>query len=361
MMSDISAKVQSELPSHPHYMRPLDGIRAMACMLVIASHIAKIGDLTFRPEAALIGAVGVVIFFVLSGFLMTTLYVDKKFNFDTAVKYMIARLSRIAPSYWIAITFAWLIYFFLLPDFHYQMTPFNMVRSFFLAGNQGVFWSIPPEVQFYVFFLLLWVAYFNFKNGKLLLLILSVLICAGFVATRESWGGLMLPSKLHIFLFGFMGAFILRYDRMKSVICHPVFQTLSALAAFAYCILFVRGDDVYADKIFPLLVGISIASFSVSTKITYLFETATMRLIGAASFSIYLFHDPILFALLDFGVFDHMNKMLMIALTSFISLAIPIAFHFLAEKRLNQFTKAKALEVFEISKAYWPVNRFGSR
>jgi len=56
----------AETLPHPHYMRPLDGIRGLACMLVIASHIGRIIHLSYEPATGFMGALGVVIFFSLS-------------------------------------------------------------------------------------------------------------------------------------------------------------------------------------------------------------------------------------------------------------------------------------------------------
>lgn len=345
-MYNHEAKVsKADVVPHAHYMRPLDGIRGMACMLVIASHISQILHIYQKDFNNYMGSLGVVIFFVLSGFLMSSLYSDARFTADKVVKYAIARFTRIAPAYWIAIIFAWILYL-NIPDFHYQMTPWNLLRSAVFGGNQGVFWSIPPEVQFYGFFLLLWFAWNSFKAGNRLWLIVMAVLCVGFVATKDMWGGLMLPSKLHIFLCGFLAAFLPKIEKVKAYIQTVPAQLLITCVTLFYGLNFTIHVGIYNDLLFPVFVGLWIASMSGSTKFTLPFETDTMRMMGAASFSIYLFHDATLFALHEAGWFTAGPQMLNVALMVVISLALPVAFHFLAEKKLNAGSKTKMLEIW---------------
>lgn len=345
-MSDHETKVsKADVVPHAHYMRPLDGIRGMACMLVIASHISQILHIYEKEFNDYLGSMGVVIFFALSGFLMSALYTDARFTADKVVKYGIARFTRIAPAYWIAILFAWVLYL-NIPDFHYQMTPWHLLRSAVFGGNQGVFWSIPPEVQFYGFFVLLWFAWSRFKAGSKLWLISLAILCVGFVATKDLWTGLMLPSKLHIFLCGFMAAFLPKIEKVRAIIQTVRFQLFITMLTLVYGLTFTIHIGIYKDLLFPILTGLWIAAMSGSTKFTAPFETDTMRMVGAASFSIYLFHEMTLFALYDIGWFTADSQMLNIALMVVLSLAPPVAFHFIMEKKLNLWSKTKLLALW---------------
>lgn len=336
---------------HAHYMRPLDGIRGMACMIVIVSHIVTILHLKVEDSIYNFGSSGVAIFFTLSGFLMSVLYSDKNFSVDSSAKYMIARMSRIAPAYWIAITFAWILYM-VLPDFGYKMHAFVMLRSVFFMSNVGVFWSIPPEIQFYGFFLLLWFAYGKFKTGNYWWMIGSAVLCTAFIATKEQWGGLMLPSKLHLFLGGFLAAFLLKSASIKRYLCSNIAQLGLSIAILLYFHFLLEHHKIYEDLIFGGLIALFIASFSQSSIISRIFETHMMRMMGAASFSIYLFHDVILQAMHLMGAFSSLETNVSIAIMCFVSVAIPVAFHYLVEKPLNMSSKKWLLEKFEAGKTW---------
>ena len=76
----------------------LDGIRALACILVVLSHMPW--PLAFVT----LGETGVGVFFVLSGFLMSHLYAAAHWDWQAVSRYGIARFARIAPIYWVVIT-----------------------------------------------------------------------------------------------------------------------------------------------------------------------------------------------------------------------------------------------------------------
>lgn len=331
-------------------MRPLDGIRGLACMIVIISHVVNILRLQVG-DIYNFGSSGVAIFFTLSGFLMSALYSDKNFSVESSAKYMIARMARIAPAYWIAITFAWGLYM-VLPGFGYEMNAIAMLRSLFFMGNVGVFWSIPPEIQFYGFFLLLWFSYGRLKAGNYWWAIGCAALCTAFIITKDEWGGLMLPSKLHLFLGGFLAAFLVKSVKIRRYLCSNLAQLGLSIAIVVYFIFFLEHRKIYEDLIIAGLIALFVGSFSQSTLVSRVFETHTMRMMGAASFSIYLFHDVILQAMDRLGVFKPLETTISIMVMCIVSVALPVAFHYLAEKPLNMSSKKWLLEKFETAKAW---------
>ncbi len=284
---------------------------------------------------------------------MSSLYADERFTFNNAGKYIVARFSRIAPAYWIAVIVAFLFYM-TIPLFSYHMTPLMTLRSMLFMGNQGIFWSIPPEIQFYGFFLLLWYAYGCSKKGNHLWSIIAALISLACIVTQPHWGGLLLPSKLHIFLCGFFAAFLVKKGELKRVVQGVYFQILTTMLFASYAFLYIGGDHIYSDMIFPVLIGLWIAAMSGSTWLTYVFETNTMRLMGAASFSIYLFHDLVLQAFDKTGVFSLASEMVSLAAACLIALAVPVAFHVLVERRLNKTAKAEGLSALKTIEEKYP-------
>lgn len=290
---------------------------------------------------------------------MSTLYASKPFSFNDSIKYMIARLTRIAPAYWIAVLFVWVIYLYI-PDFHYHMDSLMLMRSLLFIGNQGVLWSIPPEIQFYGFFLLLWFSCYKGEQGKYLWAVLVVCLSAILIASRSHWGGLMLPSALHIFVSGFLAALVIRHEKIKKVMGYMPFQAGITLVALAYACIFLNGGNKYTDLIFPVLVAVTIGSLSFSSTLTRPLETQTMRMMGAASFSIYLFHDPLLQLMDDLGMFHKTGLWLSLGVMCVVSIALPVTFHFLVEKSLNKFTRTKAIEHFEKAKTRWPLKKFAA-
>ena len=80
-------------------IQSLAGLRGMAAMIVVVSHSANLG---FLPSVlgSGFGQVGVMLFFVLSGFLITYLYAEKEFNRQNVLQYCLARIGRVFPLYY---------------------------------------------------------------------------------------------------------------------------------------------------------------------------------------------------------------------------------------------------------------------
>lgn len=141
----------------------LDGLRCLAVMLVFVFHayVNRIGYLPIGEglNLVLIGSLGVQIFFVISGFLITRQLLTSEtgdFMHDLRIFY-IRRILRIFPLYYAVLILLTLTGYLLEPIWFYTFL-FNY-RAF--QGDSGgpasVYWSLCIEEQFYLFipFLLL--------------------------------------------------------------------------------------------------------------------------------------------------------------------------------------------------------------
>jgi peptidoglycan/LPS O-acetylase OafA/YrhL len=118
------------------------------------------------------------------------------------MSYVVSRAARIAPLYLLVIFISWIIVALVAPTFVYNINNHNLVRHLLFSGSVSVFWSIPPEVQFYVFFLFIWWSIFCLLRQSripMFLLIGSILVMSGFSSYLP---GTTLPTKLSFFLFG---------------------------------------------------------------------------------------------------------------------------------------------------------------
>lgn len=142
--------------------RELDGLRGLAALAVVMSHFT--GGYNSRhandPQSAFDfpqGAFGVQLFFLISGFviLMSAARAQKPSDF------VISRLSRIYPAYWLSLVLALIIgHLFSFPEA--QMTTweeifnFSMVQRWLQVPNVvDVYWTLAVELQFYVLILTL--------------------------------------------------------------------------------------------------------------------------------------------------------------------------------------------------------------
>ena len=147
------------------YIKQLDGIRAIAVLLVIVSHWFPGG---FASRYVL-GSIGVDIFFVLSGFLITRILIAERLKFSAAPStysrlksiknFMVRRSLRIFPIYYLLLILLvlcanqfpnpvaqdWKWYFFYLQNILFY------INQGWPGGKLSHLWSLAVEEQFYLF------------------------------------------------------------------------------------------------------------------------------------------------------------------------------------------------------------------
>jgi peptidoglycan/LPS O-acetylase OafA/YrhL len=152
------------------YIPALDGLRGIAIILVMLHHLTY-----YRPEAGidaiiagvpLFGWVGVDLFFVLSGFLITGILLDSKGGERYFVNFYARRTLRIFPLYYLTL-FVALVVVPLFPAVHVvlngemdpsppewpywaYLTNFSVAERGFVHGWVDVAWSLAIEEQFYL-------------------------------------------------------------------------------------------------------------------------------------------------------------------------------------------------------------------
>jgi len=157
-------------------LRELDGLRAISVLLVIIDHCVRHElpktDLYYNLCAGA-GSTGVFIFFVISGYIITKLFIreQEKNQRVSIINFYLRRIFRIIPAF----------YFYLLVVFMLSYFGFLKVthRELFLAGgflanlpfvNMGWFvvhtWSLATEEQFYLFFPCVFILAMSFSPRK---------------------------------------------------------------------------------------------------------------------------------------------------------------------------------------------------
>ena len=170
------------------YIPELDGLRALAVILVLVIHFAPYsgeGSLLWRVKS--VGWMGVDLFFVLSGFLITGLLLDARKKPHYYRNFYIRRIFRIFPLYYALLGIGSLIYigwhigsrhqfvnevwwyFFYIGNFWPQ---FSASLPLFLAP----LWSLQIEEQFYLIFPFL---VRNLNPARLFKILVGVIVLSG--------------------------------------------------------------------------------------------------------------------------------------------------------------------------------------
>lgn len=166
---------QSEHLTHPKYRADIDGLRAIAILSVVGYHAF--------PSWVKSGFIGVDIFFVISGFLISTIIFDNlEHNNFRFIEFYSRRIKRIFPALLLVLiasfSFGWQI---LLADEFKQLSKHiiggaGFISNFVLMRESGYFdnlaetkpllhlWSLAIEEQFYIFWPLLLTFVWK-KNG----------------------------------------------------------------------------------------------------------------------------------------------------------------------------------------------------
>lgn len=177
LFSDIEA-VPPILQSS--YYSSLDGLRGVAIIMVVLSHLNL--PPAIYPLIFFNGHMGVLIFFVISGFLITTLCLKEKvLTKDISLKnFYIRRALRIFPVaylYILVITILNLVFKLSIPYMSilgaalYLMNFTSYFRKYYYSWHTGHYWSLSVEEQFYLI-----VPFILKKNFRLYLLLILFII-----------------------------------------------------------------------------------------------------------------------------------------------------------------------------------------
>lgn len=159
--------LDSSIRSSPHRLYRLDGVRALAVLLVFAAH-------AILPWH---GWEGVHLFFVLSGFLITGILRRARNDVDFWKSFYIKRATRILPPLLIFFALAVLLYappLKILALYAFFAANFVEVTRHRLPSGVSVLWSLSVEEHFYLF----WPFAIRFLTRRQLLVLCTAVLCA---------------------------------------------------------------------------------------------------------------------------------------------------------------------------------------
>lgn len=226
--SKAAAAHQKDIPS-------LDGIRAVAVMIVFIAH-AGLGKIV--P-----GGFGVTIFFFLSGYLITTLFVreQEKYGSVSLKAFFLRRLTRLSPPLFVTLLFAYGLMAFGLIGGQFHLgnllsQTFYFSNYFMLYGGavklmpEGteILWSLAVEEHFYLFYPFVFVGLVKLKSA-------------------EARIGVLLGAVLAVLLW----RYFLHYG-LNAGASHPYYSTDTRIDSILYgCLLAALAWGGYADRLLP--------------------------------------------------------------------------------------------------------------
>lgn len=302
----------------------LDGLRGLAVLIVIASHLSLLGfGLVPGLPVGGIGKSGVYLFFVLSAFLLTRLLLERTpAQFADArlwLAYALRRILRIWPLYLVVLAASWGVTRAGVAWWPYQLDTGAALRHLALREGESVLWSIPVEFKFYLWLPLVALAFAWMAARRWTLAAQAAVVVAALALATLAWppsatgtNDVRLGPYLALF---FCGAAAAAADlRIGARRAPHAWGLAGALACAAFVLTLpeswaaMTGGPVNGRLTHTWFVffGVTWATLLLAVlhgprALRAPFAWAPMRLLGIVSFSAYLWHMPVLFALRALG------------------------------------------------------------
>jgi peptidoglycan/LPS O-acetylase OafA/YrhL len=293
------------------YIPGLNGLRALAVSFVVFYHWTppSFFGLDILMKVLPDGRFGVNLFFVLSGFLISSiLFIEKGKISDSYTpkqiirKFYIRRLLRIFPIYYLTLL---LVYFLEAPDFNQNLIYyFSYTENFHLVLRKaGDFfmhaWSLSVEEQFYLFWPLIILFLDRGKILKVLVFFIFLAPIFSFIQSAyfHNYWFFLTPSCLDGFGMGALVAYYYTEDNLQALKKGVKMVLPIVILFYVYWQVEPMGHFQYLIRFFDSIISAAAILFCLSHRyhafINLFLENRVMRSIGMISYGIYLFHYPL--------------------------------------------------------------------
>ncbi len=338
------------------YRPDIDGLRAIAVLIVVLFH----ADVGFFSG----GYIGVDVFFVISGYLITSIIVkDLEANKFSMLNFWVRRIRRIIPALLTVIIFCLIIGWFLfLPNDYKGVGQQVFAQSFFSSNilfylQSGYFdsanevkpllhtWSLAVEEQFYLLFpitlFLLW-KYLKKKHIPILIslaVLISLALSIYGVKNHPSATFYLLPTRAWELLIGSLLVFLPSHAVRSSLFRNIIGMTgLSAIILPSF--LYTTDTGFPGLAALPPCIGTALLIWLHQNNASYAQKLLSLKAIvflGLISYSLYLWHWPaIVFTKYYFYEGASHNALALAVLFSFI--AAILSWKFIERPFRNQQT-----------------------
>lgn len=358
------------------YFPSLNGLRAIAALMVVWHHFnfsfpLRIG-LRYDDFVLGLGKIGVILFFTLSGFLITFLLLkERELNGKISIgNFYKRRILRIWPLYYFIVILSFFVlntlpivripeissslhdafwtkifyYFTILPNVAYA---FDKTVPFAVQS-----WSIGVEEQFY----LIWPLVFSSVKNSFSAVI-SVLVLYLFLKLGIYYWSISHPSKVSTSMqflvnitsfsslcIGAIAALILYYDFRKvlQVIFSNGFQIFLYLVILS-AVIFDLIDGLFKFECYAILFALLILNLSSNKRVLFSLNGRIFDFLGKISFGIYMYHFLGL-RLVEIlaGLYPDLNYLIKVALVLFFTIVLSALSYYYFElyfiKRKLQFS-----------------------
>ena len=340
-----------------NYRHDIDGLRSLAVLLVILNH----AGFSFLPG----GFIGVDVFFVISGFLITgiisTSISNKSFSFSD---FLARRIKRLMPMLFVVVFVSTVIFSFILLPQDLSKYYRSILWVIFYGGNfffwrehGGYFngdsqeapllhtWSLAVEEQFYLIWPLILFLLLKYSGKKLTVIVVGLGCIAATVVSQ--WGTettigaayYLLPTRFFELMAGAWLALAWHHlpvlnHRIKSIL------SLTGLGLIIAAAIMLTKESPFPgyNAIYPVL-GTALIIYSATGIVNKCFSLKPFVFIGNLSYSMYLWHWPIF-------VFVRYTATELTLVTQIICMALTMALSLLSWKYIETPLRRKKTNEF---------------
>ena len=304
------------------YRKEIDGLRALAIIPVVFSHLGT--------NILSGGFIGVDIFFVISGYLITSIiYEDFESGKFTLINFYERRIRRIIPALYLMLIIFFLWVFIFWSPYDLRNVSQSVVATTFFANNILLFlenndyfavfnnsnqinpllhtWSLGVEEQFYIVYPIILFVFLKLKP-KIIIYILSFLLIFSLLINVNQSNAIQnfyLPyARAWELLFGSLAFYFFNYLKKKNI--DKFFISFGDIGFILIILsLFLFSNHFKLSSIFLILPTLGTFLIIISTNkncLSYKFlSNKIVVFFGLISYSLYIWHLPI-FAIFDYNL-----------------------------------------------------------
>lgn len=336
----------------------LDGLRGLAILIVLLAHSSN-WNLFFVPQLnfQLAGRSGACLFFLLSSFLLSSQLIRSFLIEQPATsilkKFYGRRILRVYPLYIIGLLLFGVITFYQgkVGTFSYPLK--KIPGHLLLIKGEGIFWTMAAELKYYLILPFL-ILICKKKAGHFKPIYSFLILAFFFTLLYAAWalsGVQHLPfvDAMPLFLTGTFTAICINNVEKRSLpgkrgnTLFEIMGYVSGILLFLqipYCHQFFFGNlpDIKQAPYFVafafLWLGVLLAAKYGKGTIQRFLELKVLCFMGTISFSLYIFHIPLLM-LIESGIF-HLPHYLHIYLFFLLSILVATASYLLVEQPVSK-------------------------